>query len=568
MPVFSPHTNQACRRLARARRAASLLFVALALTPLAAPAQTKTAQTTTAQTTTAQTAPADAAHAAPTPPEPAADVAHGRREGPTGGDRGGDRGGNRARSATPDDEATSDARLPADETTRHTLDLPGRSLSFVATAGSVPVTDESGAPQAHVAYIYYRLETPDAARRPLVFLFNGGPGSASAWLQLGAVGPWRIAMEAGPGGEAPSPSAPPELLPNAETWLDFADLVFVDPAGTGFSRFAGKDEGARKSLLSVDGDARAVAQAIRRIVVKSDRALSPKYIVGESYGGIRGPRVLRDLTTREGVGVRGLVLISPVLDFRPNGGDSLLQYVWSLPSMAAAARARKGPVRRADLADVESYAGAAMIADLLAGEADKAATARLVERVAAFTALDPAFVRQVAGRVSTREFRREFDRAAGRIAGAYDASVSGLDPFPDSSVSMFSDPSAEPFHAPLTSAAVELTTRRLGWRAKGAYRLGNNAVNRAWNWGGGLSPPESLTQLRQSLAADPKLKVLVAHGLFDLVTPYFGSKILLAQLPDFGGDRVRLTTYPGGHMFYSREASRRAFRDEVAAMMR
>lgn len=454
----------------------------------------------------------------------------------------------------------------AEATTTHRLALEGRDLAFAATVGAVRLVDEAREPQADIVYTYYRLENADAARRPIAFLFNGGPGSASAWLQLGAAGPWRVAM-LGPNGEAASPSATPELLPNAETWLDFADLVFVDPVGTGFSRFATRDEKARKSLHSVEGDARAVARAIRLILTKHERLASPKFVVGESYGGVRGPKVVHNLATREGVGARGLLLVSPVLDMRDFGGSSLLRHALTLPTLAAVARAAKGPVTRADLAAVESYASGEFLVDLLRGPADAAATDRLSARVADILGLDPVETRRLNGRIAPVEFRRLFERAQGRVLGRYDASVRGYDPFPDSSFFRFPDPSSDPLIAPLTSAVTELTTRRLGWKTDDLYRLLAADVNRGWDWGRGVDPPESLTQLREALALDPQLTLHVAHGLFDLATPYFASQVLLAQLPDFGRGRVSLGVHPGGHMFYSRDEGRRALREAAQAMM-
>jgi carboxypeptidase C (cathepsin A) len=297
--------------------------------------------------------------------------------------------------------------------------------------------------------------------------------------------------------------------------------------------------------------------------------LSPKFIVGESYGGIRGPRIVRELQTQQGVGVRGLILVSPALDFRERGGSSILQYVASLPTMAAVAREAKGPVTRADMADVEAYARGDFLSDLVKGEADAEATARLADRVAALTGIDQAVTRRLAGRLDGSEFRREYDRRNGKVRGRYDASVSGFDPDPDSSSSHFSDPSGDPLIAPLTSAVVELTTRTLNWRPDGSYHLLNSAVERAWDFGRGLNPLESTSQLRQILALDPKLKLLVGHGLFDLATPYFGSKILLDQLPVYASpERVKFVVYPGGHMFYSRDAARQGFRSEAEALMK
>ena len=476
----------------------------------------------------------------------------------------GDTGGRGA--GTPGSPSAAEQhRLPPDSTTRQTLALPGRTLNFSATAGSIRLFDDKGEPQADIAYTAYQLDGTDARTRPVTFLFNGGPGASSAWLQFGAVGPWRLDINA----EAAASSASPDLLPNAETWLDFSDLVFIDPVGTGYSRFVATGEDVRKRFFSVDGDVNSIALTIRRWLEKSDRLLSPKFVAGESYGGIRGPKVVRNLQTRQGIGVRGLILLSPVLDFREFAGSSLLQYVWSLPSMAAVARQAKGAATPADMVDVERYARGDFLADLLKGLADTEATTRLSDKVAALTGIDQAVSRRLAGRFAVSEFRREFDRRNGRVTGRYDASVLGFDPFPDSSQSRFGDPSGDPLMAPLTSAAVDLTTRKLNWRPDGSYQVLSSAVAGAWDFGRGQDPAESTSELRQILALDPKLKLLVGHGLFDLATPYFGSKILLDQLPAYGGpDRVKLVVYPGGHMFYSRDASRQAFRAEVQALMK
>jgi carboxypeptidase C (cathepsin A) len=493
--------------------------------------------------------------------EDAAPPAQQQSAGSPTGQKGGGRGGN-----APNPAVAEQHRLPPDSTTKQTLSLPGRTLAFAATAGSIRLFDDKGEPQADLAYTSYQLDGADPRTRPVTFVFNGGPGAASAWLQFGDAGPWRLAMN----GDAASSSATPDLVPNAETWLDFTDLVFIDPVGTGYSRFVATGDDVHKKFFSVDGDVSSIAVMIRRWLEKYDRLTSPKFVAGESYGGIRGPKIVRNLQTDQGVGVKGLILVSPVLDFREFMGSSLLQYVWSLPTMAAVAREReKGSVTRADMADVERYARSDFLTDLLKGEADVEATNRIADRVAALTGIDQAVSRRLAGRFDAIEFRREFDRKNGKVAGRFDASVMGFDSNPDSSFYLFGDPSAEPLFAPLTSAAVDLTTRKLNWRPDGSYHLSNAAAEKGWNWGRGLNPPESIGQLRQILALDPKLKLLVAHGLFDLATPYFGSKILLDQLPAYATpDRVKLVIYPGGHMFYSRDASRQAFRTEVQAMMK
>src|SRR5437868_9156805 len=381
------------------------------------------------------------------------------------GRKSGTPGGRAETPASP--SAAEQHKLPADSITKHTLSLPGRTLAFTATAGSIRLFDDKGEPQADIAYTAYQLDGADPGRRPVTFFFNGGPGAASAYLQLGAAGPWRLTID----GEAAIPSASPDLQPNAETWLAFSDLVFTDPVGTGYSRFVATGEEVRKRFFSIDGDVNSIALTIRRWLEKSGRLLSPKYVAGESYGGIRGPKIVRNLQTQQGIGVRGLILVSPLLDFREFGGSSLLQYVISLPSMAAVARQAKGPVTRAEMADVEIYAKGDFLADLVRGQADSEATTRLADKVAALTGIDRALSRRLAGRFDGIEFRREYDRKDGKITGRYDGSVLGTDPYPDSSSFHFSDPSGEPLLAPLTSAAVDLTTRKLNWRPDGSYRL-------------------------------------------------------------------------------------------------
>ncbi|MDU6747448.1 MAG: peptidase S10 [Bradyrhizobium sp.] len=473
--------------------------------------------------------------------------------------------GNRAANAPASPSAAEQHKLPADSTTSQTIELPGRTLSFSATAGSIRLFDDKSEPQADIAYTSYQLEGTERASRPVTFFFNGGPGASSAYLQLGNAGPWRISIDAA----SITPSSKPDLMPNADTWLDFTDLVFIDPVGTGYSRFVASGDEVRKRFFSVDGDVRSLALVVRRWLEKHDRLASPKVIAAESYGGIRGPKIVNNLQHDQGIGINGLILLSPLMDFRDYSGSSLMQYVASLPSYAAVAKQLKGPVTRADLADVERYASGDFLLDLVKGEADLDATNRLADKVASLTGIDPAVSRRLVGRFDVSEFRREFDRKNGRIAGRYDGSVLGIDPYPDSSRSRSADPSGDVLTAPLTSAAVELTTRKLNWRPDGSYELLSGAVNRSWDFGRGISPPESTSELRQILALDPKLKLLVGHGLFDLATPYYGSKILLDQLPAFARPpRVKLVVYPGGHMFYSRDDARQAFRGEAEALMK
>jgi carboxypeptidase C (cathepsin A) len=455
-------------------------------------------------------------------------------------------------------------RLPPDATSEHTLALPGRTLSFKATAGTIKLTDDKGVEQADVAYIAYQLDGASAQSRPVTFVFNGGPGAGSVWLHLGALGPWRLLLNNG----TIAPSATPVLVDNDDTWIDFTDLVFIDPPGTGYSRIIAGEE-ARKRLWSVDGDIEALAVVVRRWLGANDRLTSPNFIVGESYGGFRGPRLAQALATKQGVGVNGLVLVSPVLDFATFGGvDEPFTSAALLPSYAAAAREKNGPVTRDQLADVETYAGGDYILDYLKGPRDPAATARMVDRVIAFAGLDPALVRRLGGRVDKQTFLREFDRAHGKVGADYDATVSAYDPAPASADDRWLDPITDGFNAPMTSAIMDLYARRLGWKIDNLYETINPSVSRGWDWGRDIHPPDSTHALREMLALDPNFRVLVTHGLTDVQVPYFGAKLLLDQIPDYGAPgRLTLKVYAGGHMHYMRDETRKALREDARRLI-
>jgi len=459
-----------------------------------------------------------------------------------------------------------EGRLPAAVATRHTVSVGGRALAFTATAGALVLTGENDAPEAEIAYVAYVLDGSERANRPVSFVVNGGPGSASAWLHLGALGPWRLSMEAAD----LRPSAPAVTVENPETWLPFTDLVFIDPAGTGFSRLIGDGEPVRQRYYSVDGDVQSLATFIRRWLIANGRLASPKAFVGESYGGFRGPRLARILQVEHGIGLSALVLVSPVLDFawRGQGQTSPLPWAARLPSLAAIARESRGPIARADLADVEAYARGEFVIDFLRGRREDTARARMADRVAAFTGLDPAFVRRLGARIDGWTFLRERTRDEGLVGSGYDGSVLALDPFPDAFAGRTDDAFSDAVAAPLTSAMVDHFATRLGYRPARRYLLLNRQVNGAWQWGRGrFAPPEVVSDLARVMALDPTIRVLVAHGLTDVVTPYFESQLLIDQLPPLGpAGRIQLATYPGGHMFYSRAASRRAFLRDVEAL--
>jgi carboxypeptidase C (cathepsin A) len=508
-------------------------------------------------------------------------------EAPRGAPPGGPAGAAAEQGARPRAQNDNTAlRLPADSTTEHMVELPGRTLRFKATAGSIPLLDaESGALQAEIAYVAYVIGDPGsaaspaspgnsgdpgtpgnpAASRPLTFLFNGGPGAASAYLDIGAVGPWRLPFS------NISASATPALEPNAETWLDFTDLVFIDPVATGYSHIVASGDNVRRQFFSVDGDADALAVVIRKWVEKNGRQSAVKFVVGESYGGFRVPKVARALTGRQGVGVRGLIMISPVLDFANFGLRRHMPMSWvtRLPSMAATVFEATAPFNRDALREVEAYASGDYLRDLMRGERDAEAIERMTPRVAGYTGLDAAEVKRLGARIDNGTFQRELNRKRGMVASAYDPTITAYDPSPNSPTGRFSDPVLDAIGPPITGAMTALYQGPLKWRVDQPYRLLNGDINNQWNWGRGRAGPEVVDDLRNALAGDRDLYAMVAHGASDLVTPYFGSQLILDQLPVFGSaDRLKLAVYGGGHMFYSRDASRRAFREDALALYR
>ncbi len=309
------------------------------------------------------------------------------------------------------------ARLPSNSVSRHSLDVKGATLNYTVTAGAIPLMDGQNRVLVEIAYVAYVVDASEPTNRPIAFAFNGGPGASSAYLHFGALGPKRLAF----GNQGDGPSKPPVLADNPDTWLPFTDLVFIDPVGTGYSRFIADNEAAHRQFWSVDGDAQSLARVVAKYVLKNGRVASPKYLVGESYGGFRSPKVAALLGSNEGMAVAGLVLVSPVLDFtlRSDAVVSLPSIAARLPSMAAARLERDGQLGPARLAEVERYAGGDFVLDLMKGPRDTAAVERIVERVSAFTGLDPAFVRQRAGRIDMWSFSREFHRQNQRVGSSY-----------------------------------------------------------------------------------------------------------------------------------------------------
>ena len=460
------------------------------------------------------------------------------------------------------------APFPADKTIHESATLAGRVVKYDATVGSLPVMDEKGKTIANVMFTAY---TVPGANRPVTFALNGGPGASSVYLNLGAIGPKRVQF----GAEGDSPSDAPIPKDNAGSWLSFTDLVFIDPVGTGYSYALVPEAEAKKRFFNPKSDVEYLSRIMFDWLVKNERLTSPKYLVGESYGGFRGPRITHFLQTRLGVGLSGMVLVSPYLDpgASRNGDLSPLPWMLTLPSIAAANLERQGKLTNAAMADIIGYTRTDYVQDLLKGRSDAQAIERIVKRVTELSGLDPVFVRRSGGRLETQAYLREVYRAEGKLGSRYDSNVTAWDPYPFAPTQRTNDPILDGIIAPTTTAMVEFITHTVGWKYTARYNALSYEVNRMWSSGesedddGNEIERGSVQELRQSVAVDPKLNVLIVHGWDDLSCPFMASVLIVDQMPIMGNpNRVQVKEYPGGHMFYSRADSQTALRADVMKM--
>jgi carboxypeptidase C (cathepsin A) len=358
------------------------------------------------------------------------------------------------------------------------------------------------------------------------------------------------------------------LVDNPGTWLDFSDLVFIDPIGTGFSRSLVPDDKAKKLFYSTEPDIEYLSRVIYDWLVKNGRLDSRKYLVGESYGGFRVPRMTYFLQSQLGVAMNGIVLVSPYLNptLRQNGDLSPIPWMVTLPSITAAHLEREHKLTPQAMADVISYTLGTYASTLIKGNSDPAATKAMIQKVTEMTGLDPEFVKYSGGRLETEAYLREVYREQGKLGSIYDSNVTSFDPFPYSPQQEANDPILASIIAPTTTAMVNFVTRTVGWKIDARYNTLSYEVGRLWNRDQTLRSG-SVEQLRQSVAADPKLRVLIVHGWNDLSCPFMGSVLTVDQMPVMGDPtRVQVKEYPGGHMFYSRPSSQMALRKDVMEM--
>ncbi|HYF87855.1 S10 family peptidase [Azospirillum sp.] len=482
--------------------------------------------------------------------------------------------GDRAEDRKPADHKPGDGKTndlqgfdPQRSVTRHGLPLPGGALAYSATAEFLPLRD--GAREELAARIFTVSYTADPKSpadgpRPVTFVFNGGPGAASAYMHLGAAGPKVVAF--GPDGTLPPP--PAALVDNPDSWLAFTDLVFVDPVGTGFSRAVKPDE-TEKRFWSVDGDARAMAEIVRLWLTRQGRWSSPTFLAGESYGGFRIAKMADELIDQVGLAVNGLILVSPVVDFAAIDEDGILGPAWKLPPMAAAAALGRRPGTPEQAAEAaERFALGPYLAGLAGldyGRLD--AGQDVFAEVARITGLPVEIVRRQRGRVPMGVFTRELLRDQGRILSIYDGTFTAADPDPGAARIPF-DPFLKGTVPTYTTAFAAYAHDALGVRTDAPYRLLSDRVNRNWEWPR-MSVPSAVDALQTALTLQPALRVLIVHGRTDLITPYMASRWVASrlELPAGERDRVAVTVHPGGHMMYTRAEGRAALAADARALV-
>ncbi|WP_306706879.1 S10 family peptidase [Azospirillum isscasi] len=465
--------------------------------------------------------------------------------------------------------------------TQHQLPLPSGPVAYTAVAEFLPLRD---GPREEVAArvftVTYTLDGAPRGQRPVAFVFNGGPGASSAYLHLGALGPKVVGFN--DDGSLARPPAP--LLDNPDSWLAFTDLVFVDPVGTGYSRGirrdggkeGGKEEGDRrdedpgKRFWSVDADSRAMAEIVRLWLTRNGRWESPKFLVGESYGGFRIAKMANRLIDDTGIAVNGLIMVSPVVDFATIRGGGLLVPALRLPSYAASAAAGGlvpgTPEQAAEAA--ERYALGGYLTGLAGLDYRRTGAARgFFAEVARTTGLPEELVTRHRGEIPADVFARELLRGRGRIASVYDGTFTAADPDPSAARIPF-DPFLKGTVPTYTTAFAAYAREWLGVRTEVPFDLLSDRVNRGWEWPRS-GQPSAVDDLQTALTLQPALRVLIAHGRTDLITPYMASRWVASrlELPDGQADRVAVTVHEGGHMMYTRASGRAALAADARALV-
>lgn len=451
--------------------------------------------------------------------------------------------------------------------TQHKLSLKDRSLKYTARAGALPLKDEKGETEAEIFFIAYELDgVEDKSDRPLTFAFNGGPGSSSIWLHMGALGPKRVLMEK----EGWMLAPPHQLIANEFTWLDTTDLVFIDPVGTGYSR-ASKEE-LDKKFWSYQGDLDSVGEFIRLYLSRYQRWSSPLFLAGESYGTTRAAGLAGDLIDK-GITFNGVILISTAMDLRPihfiEGDD--LPFQLFVPTYTATAWYHKkldDQLLKRELpdllAEVESWAESELTVALMKGDRiDLEEKTRVAKKLAKYTGLDLEYVLGTNLRVQIHRFCKELTRSERRSVGRLDSRFKGVEALEITEVPEF-DPSMLAISPPYTAALNAYVRADLGVETDLIYEVLSMNINQKWEWEKGRLPTTG-ERLRSAMAKNPFLKVFVGQGYYDLATPHFATEYMVSHMnidPKLRGN-LQIQHYPAGHMFYLDLDSLETFKSDI-----
>jgi carboxypeptidase C (cathepsin A) len=461
--------------------------------------------------------------------------------------------------------------------THHELTLDGKTLKYTATAGTLIIRDDDDKPYGSMFYVAYTLDGAETGSRPVSFLYNGGPGSATLWLHMGSFSPVRIQTD------SPNPtSGPPfNLIPNQYSLLDKTDLVFIDAPLTGYSRAAGK--GTPKDFTGVDQDLKAFDRFIIRYITVNLRWNSPKFLIGESYGTTRSA-ALADMLGNDGVQLNGVVLISSILNYgvEDPGYDSV--YVFNLPSYAAAAwyfdKIPNKPANVAAWVDQARAFAAGPYAEALF-EGDKLTDAQLedvAKQVSHFTGLSVDYIKEANLRIAPTRFRKEVLREDRRTLGRYDMRFEGVDVDAAGENPSY-DPSDSGIAGAFVAALHDYLSRELKYDSTDEYRPSANSIGQ-WDWkhrptSGGFgrgreqAMPYVAADLASAIRKNPHLHVFSANGYFDLATPFFATEYDLEHMnlePALRGN-VQFGYYPSGHMIYLNVEALHKLRDDLSAFI-
>ena len=477
--------------------------------------------------------------------------------------------------------AAADAHKPGVEpkaeisATKHTLRIGGQPLAYTATAGTFILRDAKGDPWARIGYTAYVKDSADPQTRPITFAFNGGPGSSSIWLHLGALGPKRVVTL---NAEA-TPPAPYRLVDNEESILDLSDLVMIDPVGTGFSTALGKV--VDKDFWGVDPDIESLSRFIAQFTGEAGRWNSPKFLLGESYGTTRGAAIADYLHAKLGLDLNGLVLVSVAMDlesiFLWPGNER--PYPFYLPTYTAVAAyhhalpSQPGDLR-ALLLEARAFALGPYAAALLKGDRLSAAELELLaERMHDLTGLSTEYLKAARLRVNPDAFRQELLRARGLTVGRIDARFSGPSQTPLSETAPW-DPQGDAVMPAFTAAFMDYLHRDLKFGEGKDYRV-MGELYLAWDFkhkvGHATQPMVNTTpDLTHALLTNPHLRVLVLNGLTDLATPFLATEYTMEHLnlPPAFRDHVIQKTFDSGHMMYLHEPELKQMKQELATFLR